>query len=202
MQQAENGDARRRLELMFNNRAAKNTPLLEEALSLRDQAAKLLGHPTYAHMALAGNRTAGEPARVWEFLHEVWSGLRSKADSELADILALKRREDPAAARIESWEKDYYSRKLKKERFDFDPEEVRQYLPMDRVVDGTMRVYERLLGVRFTEIPEPGAWHDDVTLFEIRDADDGRRIGHFYLDLHPRDGKYSHAEFRVGARGA
>jgi thimet oligopeptidase len=193
MQQAENGDARRRLELKFNNRAAKNTPLLEEALSLRDQSAKLLGHPTYAHMALDGNRTAGEPARVWEFLHEVWSGLRSKADAELADLLAVKRRDDPAASRIESWEKDYYSRKLKKERFDFDPEEVKQYLPMDQVVDGTMRVYERLLGVRFTEIPEPGAWHEDVKLFEIRDAGDGRRIGHFYLDLHPREGKYSHA---------
>ena len=36
------------------------------------------------------------------------------------------------------------------------------------------------------------AWHPDVSVFDVHEGE--RRVGRFYLDMHPREGKYSHAE--------
>lgn len=36
-------------------------------------------------------------------------------------------------------------------------------------------------------------WHPDVSVHAVTDARDGSLVGYFYLDLHPRPGKYSHA---------
>ncbi len=39
----------------------------------------------------------------------------------------------------------------------------------------------------------PHAWHESVRLYEILDRASGRSIAHFYADLHPREGKFTHA---------
>lgn len=193
MKYAEDGAARRALELRYNNRQAKeNVPLLVEALRLRHDTAKLLGYGSYPDMALDG-RMAEAPAKVWAFLNKLWPILRVKGERELQALLAVKKRDDPAANRIESWELSYYSDKLRKEKFDLDSEEVKKYFPVDRVVEGTMKVYQRVLGLRFTEVPSPDVWHKEVRLFRINDSRTDREIGYFYLDLFPRQGKYSHA---------
>ncbi len=192
MKYAENGELRRELQLKYNNRAVeKNDPLLSEALTLRDQTAKLLGYKSYPDMALEG-RMAETPQKVWDFLNGLWPILRTQ-DQDLKDLLAIKRQTDPKAERVESWELSYYSDKLRKSRYALDSEEVKKYFPVDTVVAGTMRVYQRILGVKFTEVPSPEVWHQDVRLFRVNDGTDGHEIGYFYLDMHPRDGKYSHA---------
>ncbi|MBI3552514.1 MAG: Zn-dependent oligopeptidase [Elusimicrobia bacterium] len=192
MKYADNGELRRQLQLKYQNRAVeKNLPILSEALRLRDQSAKLLGYSSFPEKALEG-RMAETPQKVWDFLNGLWPILRTQ-DQDLKDLLAEKRKDDPKAERVESWELSYYSDKLRKARFDLDSEEVKKYFPVDTVVAGTMRVYQRILGVTFTEVASPEAWHSDVRLFRINDGKDGREIGYFYLDIHPRQGKYSHA---------
>ena len=56
-----------------------------------------------------------------------------------------------------------------------------------------LSVYQRILGVTFREVKGGPVWHPDVRLFEIVDTKTAKLIGHFYLDLYPRDGKYTHA---------
>ena len=35
-------------------------------------------------------------------------------------------------------------------------------------------------------------WHPDVELYAVHDAASGAVVGHFFLDLFPRDGKFGH----------
>ena len=74
-----------------------------------------------------------------------------------------------------------------------DNELVRQYFPLAHVVEVTLQIYQELLSLKFTELHEFDAWHDEVRCFVVHDEETGDLIGHFYMDLHPREGKYGHA---------
>ena len=86
----------------------------------------------------------------------------------------------------------YYSEQVRKERYAIDQEKLRRYFPTAKAVDYTLRVAQKLYGVRFREAKVP-TWHPDVRYFDVLDARSGRYISGFYLDLFPREGKYNHA---------
>ncbi|UPT72714.1 MAG: Zn-dependent oligopeptidase [Elusimicrobiota bacterium] len=193
MRYAKDGELRRALNDKYENRAMPaNLPILREGLELRREMGLLLGHASYPALALK-DRMAKTPERVAEFLERLTGKVRARAAKELAAILEVKRRDFPQAERVEDHERGYYSRILREERYAYDAEEVRQYFPVDKVVPGVLSVYQRVLGLKFSEVKGAKVWHPDVKLFEVANAADGVVIGHFYLDLHPREGKYTHA---------
>jgi len=49
------------------------------------------------------------------------------------------------------------------------------------------------LNLQFTELFDFETWHPEVRLFQVKDLDNEKIIGQFYLDLHPRPNKYNHA---------
>ncbi len=194
MQNSTNAAARAELEKKFSNRAAKeNLPLLSEALVLRQELAETMGKKNYAEYALL-NRMAKTPAQATAFLDDLVAKLKPYRDQELATLSALKREKEGDAAgpvNISDWR--YYDNELKKSKFQVDPEEIRQYFPLDVVTAGLMDTYQKLFGLEFAEVKPAKAWHEDVQLFEVRDAKDHHLVGHFYLDLFPRPNKYGHA---------
>ena len=60
-------------------------------------------------------------------------------------------------------------------------------------MSGLLSIYQKLLNLKFSLIPGAAVWHEDVTMYSVRDADSDGLLGYFYLDLHPREGKYGHA---------
>ncbi|HAM35784.1 MAG TPA: hypothetical protein DEB40_06400 [Elusimicrobia bacterium] len=191
MELAKDSSLRRELHIKFDNRAAeKNLPILTEVLALRKEMSGMLGYQSFAHYAIE-ERMAKTPERVAAFLQRIKDLLAGPAKAEEERLLSEMRREEPSAASVPNWDRGYYAGKLQKRLYDLDNEEVRQYFPVDQVVAGTMEVYQNLLGLRFEEVAAQ-AWSPDVRLFEISDAPTGRRIGHFFLDLYPRPGKYQH----------
>ena len=56
-----------------------------------------------------------------------------------------------------------------------------------------MSIYQDLLGMKFTRLDGVPVWHQDVKVYQVQDKASGNLLGHFYLDLHPRDNKYGHA---------
>ena len=194
MDQATDAKLREKLDFDFSDRAAdKNVALLEEAVSLRSKIATTMGFPTWADYRIAEGRVVQSVKEVWDFLTNLKNLLAPHTKKDMDDLLARKRQDDPTAERVEQWDRRYYGYKLQKERYDFDPEKVREYFPVDTVVKGTLEIYQEVLHVKFTEVQGPNAWHKDVKLYEISDEATGRHLGHFYLDIYPRKGKYSHA---------
>jgi Zn-dependent oligopeptidase len=188
MDGADNGDARRRLEHMYNNRCVPaNIELMEKAIALRRKIAKLLGYPTYADYVLA-DRMAADSANVFAFLERTWAKLKTKGRRELRDRLKLKGGEDKV---MRSWEWRYYNNQLKKSKYSIDHEKIKEYFPLETVVKGMFEVFGEVFGVSFVPA-RLETWHKDVRAYEVKNSDGGV-AAYFYFDLFPREGKYKHA---------
>ncbi|MHB2025507.1 MAG: M3 family metallopeptidase [Elusimicrobiota bacterium] len=194
MNDAVDADARRRLEFLFDNRAAAaNVGIMEETLRLRDQAAHILGYPDHASYMLE-TRMAKTPDAVESFLKRLQKNLRPAGLRELAVLKKLKAADKHSILDgvIHAWDWRYYDNDLKKTKYRVDGDVVRRYFPLGRVLSGMFQVYETLFGVKFRRIAGAAAWAPDVDLYEIRNSRDNRIVGYFYLDLFPRPGKYTH----------
>jgi Zn-dependent oligopeptidase len=195
MENARDPEARRALEAKFNDRAARlNLPIFAEALKLRLKAARLLGYATHADYATEENM-AKNPQTINAFLERLRGKLKPLGQEELEVLLAFKRAMEGRSSDgvLHAWDWRYYDNLLNKTKYEVDQEKVREYFPADLVVEQMLGVYQKLLSVHFREIPGGVSWHPDVKLYEITDASGGAPIGYFYMDLFPRDGKYSHA---------
>jgi thimet oligopeptidase len=177
--------ARKAFYVGYNNRGGTaNVKLLEDAIATRDRLAHLLGYPTWAAYVLA-DRMAGTPARVDSFLAQIDSALLVKARQERDEDAALK------GTPLDQWDQSYYENQLQKTKYAVDQNEIRQYFPVQHVIDSVFAIYEELLGVKFTRA-NVSVWQEQVQAYDVTDAASGRPLGRFYLDLFPRPGKYDH----------
>ena len=194
MENASSPEARRALEKKFGSRAAlRNVPVLSELLTLRRKAANLLGYPTHAHYVLE-ERMARDPKTVAKFISRLREKLTPVGAGELEVLQALKLVYEGRGSdkRINAWDWRYYDSQLKKSRYSVDVEKIREYFPVDLVVERTLGVYQTLLGLKFRRIDDAALWHPVATLYEFSAAAGGGPIAYFYMDLFAREGKYQH----------
>jgi thimet oligopeptidase len=178
--------ARKAFYFAFNQRGgAANVALLEQAIALRDESAKLMGYANWAEFTLA-DRMAGTPQRVESFLTHIDTALKPLATEQRARLAALK------GARLDEWDRSFYSNQARKKQFEFDPEAVRQYFPAQHTIDAVLSIYSGMLGLTFTRADDLPSWHADVVGYRVADTATGADRGVFYLDLYPRPGKYGH----------
>ncbi len=193
MENCSNEQTRKAMQLAYFNRGgAETVKLLEEAVVLRQQIAKILGFPTWAEYR-AQPRMAQHADTVKTFLDNLKGKLSEGNQKDFAQLLKFKKEIDPAATELNQWDIAYTGNQLKKRDFAVDDEMIREYFPADLVISGLFSVYADMLGVTYNEVAEAKVWAPGVKLFEIRNKADNRLIGFFYADLYPRPGKYGHA---------
>ncbi len=199
---AKSAALRRRLNLAFNTRAyPQNLDVLMNLLRTRDEMATLIGYSSWADYN-AANTMIGTGARIGRFIRELDAAERPFAEREFQMLLAEKRKSDPAAGTIGLEERAYYQEQVRRSEYDFDSQTVRPYFPYERVKQGILDTAGTLFHVSFRREPGVPVWDPSVETWLVVDA--GRVIGRIYLDMHPRPGKYSHAEMmglRDGVRG-
>ena len=184
--------ARKAYYYAYNNRALPNVGILESAIAVRDRLAHLLGYPSWAAYQLA-DRMAQTPQRVLTFEKQLDLKLLPQARKDLATLAALKAKDTGSSAAIEPWDTGYYYNQLVKTKYSLDNEEVRQYFPVDVVVDRIMNLYHKLLGVTFVKTSNAGTWNtQDVISYNVFDTKTGKFIGSTDFDFFPRPGKFSH----------
>ena len=195
MTYAGNRELRRRMYEAYVTRASDqgpiagrfdNTESIVRILTLRREAAALLGFENYAAYALQ-TRMAKTVPQVMTFLSDLAAKARPAAVRDFDELKAYAHAQH-GVDRLEAWDVAYYSEKLQQHRYAFSQEELRPYFPESRVVPGMFDVVRRLYGLDIRQIDGIETWHPDVRVYEISDeAGDVR--GRFYVDLYARANK-------------
>jgi oligopeptidase A len=162
-----------------------NSAVMEDILRLRHEAAQLLDFGSFADYALA-NRMARTVPEVTDFLSELVRAAKPAAAAELAEL------EQFAGRRLDAWDVTYYSERLQQSRYSVSQEELRDYLPLTRVLQGLFDVAEKLFDVRIRERGGVPVWHADARYFEVQ-VPNGAPLASFYLDAYARPHKRSGA---------
>ena len=170
----------------------KNMQVLGEMLTLRAEHASLLRYKTHAdYKTELRMAKSGKVALAFEM--DLLEKIAKSGKADLDELRDLKRTiTKNKKTELFSHDIAYYGQVLQKERFKFDSEEVREYFPLARVLEGTFKTYSTLFSVSFEKQEGFPLWHPDTELYVVK-TPKGEIISYFTLDLHPREGKYGHA---------
>lgn len=186
MKFAKSESVRKDLYKLYLTRASEaNVGLLKQIIELRNQRTALLGFDTFAGLALK-DKMAQESETVWSFLQELSDKVREKA---VSDYDLLKGFGD--VEQVKPWDKFYLTSRLKEEQYQLDEAEVKQFFPLEKVLEGLFNLAQSLYQVSFEDGAHLPVWQKDVRAYEV--TENGQVIGRFYLDLFPRENKYGHA---------
>jgi oligopeptidase A len=192
MQYADDRGLREMLYRAYVTRASElgrpeldNTPLIARELVLRRQKAELLGYESFAEYSLVP-KMAQSPRQVLEFLDDLAARALPFAREDYAELEAFAKGE-LGMAELRAWDIAWASEKLRAKKYAFSDQEVKQYFPEPKVLEGMFRVVQTIYDVRI-EPDRAETWHPDVRFFRITDRSGGL-LGQFYVDLYARDTK-------------
>lgn len=178
----------------------ENVKTLEQILKLRADASKMLGYPSTADYETEP-RMAKSSANVMAFFNKLRPIVRKKAQLDFDELLAAKREHTgDKNAKLYPWDQPFYKNRLMKTKYAVDGQKVQQYFPLERVVDGLFKTTQSLYGLEYRDVTAVAAekygtplWHPDVKVYDVFDKASNKYLGAFYIDLFPRENKYSHA---------
>ncbi|HZH02164.1 MAG TPA: M3 family metallopeptidase [Myxococcaceae bacterium] len=168
----------------------QNTDVFGQLLAKRHELATLLGYANWAAYVTEDKMIRSERA-AGDFIEKITRASEARMKRDYAQLLERKRKESPAAERVEPWEQAYLEDRVRAEKYSFDSQAVRPYLEYRRVKQGVLDTTARMFGITYRRLEGAPVWHSDVEAYEVTQGD--RVLGRFYLDMHPREGKYKHA---------
>ena len=162
--------------------------IVSEMAKLRAEQAELMGYPCYAAYSL-DNTMAKTPDNVNNFLKQLVSAYKAKADAETKAIEAFAQQTEGAGFKLEPYDRFYYSAKMKKAMLDISEDEVKPYFNVDSVLlNGVFYAANRVYGLTFKERTDIPTYHPDMRVFEVIDKD-GQSLALFYGDYYRRPSK-------------
>jgi len=189
---AKSAALRHRMFIAFNTRAfPKNQAVLTSLMKTRYEIATLMGYPSWADYN-AADKMIEKGHNIGDFIQQINDAARPLGQREFDMLLAEKRKTDPGATEIREDEAGYLSELVRRSQYNFDSQSVRPYFPFNQVKQGILDAASDLFHISFQQEPGVPSWDPAVETWLV--IDHGKPIGRFYLDMHPRPGKYSHAE--------
>lgn len=188
---ADNRELRKKMQQAYINRGNNgnefdNNEIIGKVVNLRLERARLLGYEHHAQFTLE-ETMVGNVQTVMDFINQLWDAGLAISKEEAAAMQAMIDA-DGHDFSLAQWDWRYYAEKIRKERYDIDEEEIRQYFELNTVTDGVFMICEKLWGIKFVERHDIPKYHEDVQVIEVQEAD-GTHIGILYMDFHPRETK-------------
>ena len=190
--QLQNRDLRERIHKASLSRGHRggefdNRGVLSAVLEKRAARAKLLGYENHAEYILE-NQTALTVEAVNERLSQLASSALINVSEELAGLQDMII-DDGRDFELASWDWDFYSERLRAQRFDFDADDLSPYLELNSVLQrGVFYAAENLFGITFQERFDLPVYQDDVRVFEVYDVN-GETLALFIADFYARPSK-------------
>lgn len=174
------------INLANNGNQYDNKEQIATILRLRKAKANIFGYKTYADFQTA-NVMSKTVKAAENLLMKIWKPAVKKSKEEIADMQAYVDNHG-GNFKIAAWDYYYYAEKVKKEKFDFDENDVRAYFPIDNVRKGIFTMANRLYGLTFKEVTNTPIYHPDVKVYDVTDVE-GKHIATFMTDYYARKGK-------------
>ena len=191
LQNAENRGLREAIYKGYTNLASygefNNYPVIEQIVKLRAEKAKIMGFDNFAQM-MTSRVMAKTPQAATDLLLSVFEPAVKRSHEEVADMQAIVDAEN-GGFKIAPWDYYYYAGKVKKQKYDLDENEVRQYFSLDNVIKGLFSAAEKLYGIKMVEMPDAPKYMNEVTLYDVQDAKTGEHVAVFMTDYFPRASK-------------
>lgn len=170
-----------------------NNENIAKILQLRKERVNLLGYETFGEWRLQ-NRMAKTPENAMNLLNAVWPSSIARVKDEVADMQAIADKNGDKIT-IEPWDYRYYAEKVRKDKYDLDSDEVKQYLQLDKLTQALFFVRSEVFNFNFTPVEEGTVpvFNEDVKVWEVTNKITGKHIGLWYLDPFARPGKRSGA---------
>ncbi|MBQ77535.1 MAG: tetraacyldisaccharide 4'-kinase [Cellvibrionales bacterium] len=182
---------RHAIYLQFLNRGyPNNEAVLEAIITKRHQLATSLGYKSYAAYATE-TAMIENPENAAEFINKVNLLATPRAERDYAQLLAQLQQTQAKASTVGNWQKSFLEQQVKKQHYQFDSKAIRQYFPYQQVKNGVFDLVGELFELKIVEWQTP-VWDSSVTAHQLQ-TQQGETLGYFYLDMHPREGKYKHA---------
>ena len=192
LQYADDPAARERMwRAKTNEGGPENLKVLQQITRTRLEYAKLFGFQSYADYLLR-HRMAGNTQRVQKFLDDVQAAVADGEKRDIAELRDAKARQlgqPPEQVKLQRWDTMYYAERLRREKYAFDEDSLRQYFPPQESLRFAMRIAEKMFGIRYDRV-DGTWWAPDVQAYAVTDLASGRKIASLWVDLYPREGKY------------
>lgn len=196
---AENRERRIELGRLSASRAPENLPVLDRLVAARHELAGLLGYPHWAAY-VTETKMIGTAEAAADFIAQVTELAGPRAEAEMDDMRAELARACGQPTEPRDGDRVWLLERMRVTRHAFDARDARPYLAYESVLAGVFDAIERLYGTQVVERPDLRCWHEHVRAFDL--TEQGAPIARFFLDMHPRPGKFKHAAmFDTGTRG-
>ena len=169
-----------------NNNKYDNKAITSKIASLRVEKANILGFESHAHYVL-DNTMAKTPEAVYGLLNQLWAPALKRAKNELKEMQILAN-EEGNNFKLASWDWWHYAEKVRKDKYDIDEEEVKDYFTLENTIDGIFKTANKLFGLTFEEQFNIDLYHPDARVWEVKDKD-GSHVGLYIGDYYTRSNK-------------
>ena len=161
--------------------------LIMKIVKLRAEKAALFGDPDWATYVM-WDRMAKNPQTALAFMDQMVPALAATQRREAGELDAMIKK-DGGKFTVKPWDWFKYSDQLKKAKFDIDPDQVKQYFEIHKVLeDGVFYAANQLYGLTFKRRTDIPTYNKDVWTYTVYDKD-GSELGLFYFDPYQRASK-------------
>jgi len=164
-----------------------NRDILANVIKLRAEKAQLMGYDNHAAYSLE-NQTAQTPKAVNERLSSLTPKAVANANKEATDLQKMIDAEK-GSFKLASWDWDFYTEKVRADRYNFDASQLKPYFEMDNVLqNGVFYTATQLFGITFKERFDLPVYQEDIRVFEVFN-EDGSVLALFIFDGYARSSK-------------